>query len=87
MEIADRVDLINCNILNMVEQNEKMLNRFDTVIMNPPFGTKNNEGIDMQLLSAAIKVKVIALRVLYSAARGKFSVCTKSQLVLIFRNM
>ena len=24
--------------------------------MNPPFGTKNNEGIDVQLLSAAIRV-------------------------------
>ena len=24
--------------------------------MNPPFGTKNNEGIDVKLLSAAIRV-------------------------------
>lgn len=28
---------------------------FDTVIMNPPFGTKNNEGIDMKLLDCCIK--------------------------------
>lgn len=33
---------------------------FDTVVMNPPFGTKNNEGIDVQLLSAAIKVRTSA---------------------------
>jgi predicted RNA methylase len=29
---------------------------FDTVIMNPPFGTKNNEGIDMKLLENALYV-------------------------------
>jgi rRNA N6-adenosine-methyltransferase METTL5 len=33
-------------------------NYFDTVIMNPPFGTKNNEGVDVKLLSAAINVSV-----------------------------
>ena len=32
-----------------------MENQFDTVIMNPPFGTKNNEGVDMELLQAACK--------------------------------
>ena len=29
-------------------------NYFDTVVMNPPFGTKNNEGIDMKLLACCI---------------------------------
>jgi len=29
---------------------------FDTVIMNPPFGTKENAGIDMKLLKSAIQV-------------------------------
>ena len=28
--------------------------QFDTVIMNPPFGTKNNEGIDMVFLETAL---------------------------------
>ncbi|KAL9185388.1 hypothetical protein ACHAXT_003165 [Thalassiosira profunda] len=28
----------------------------DTVITNPPFGTKNNEGIDVQLLKAAVRL-------------------------------
>jgi predicted RNA methylase len=27
--------------------------------MNPPFGTKNNEGVDVKLLSAAINVSEI----------------------------
>lgn len=29
---------------------------FDTVIMNPPFGTKNNAGIDMKFLETAIRL-------------------------------
>ncbi|CAL8267825.1 unnamed protein product [Lota lota] len=28
--------------------------RFDTVIMNPPFGTKHNQGIDMKFLKTAL---------------------------------
>jgi predicted RNA methylase len=28
----------------------------DTVITNPPFGTKNNEGIDVQFLRTAIRL-------------------------------
>ena len=29
---------------------------FDTVVMNPPFGTKENEGIDMKILKSAVMV-------------------------------
>ena len=35
----------------------------DTVITNPPFGTKNNEGIDVQFLKTAIR---LARRTVYS---------------------
>ena len=35
----------------------------DTVITNPPFGTKNNEGIDIQFLKACIR---LARRAVYS---------------------
>ncbi|EED90330.1 predicted protein, partial [Thalassiosira pseudonana CCMP1335] len=35
----------------------------DTVITNPPFGTKNNEGIDVQFLRTAIR---LARRAVYS---------------------
>lgn len=31
--------------------------KLDTIIMNPPFGTKNNKGVDMVLLKKAIDVK------------------------------
>lgn len=29
---------------------------FDSVLMNPPFGTKHNAGIDMRFLETAIKL-------------------------------
>lgn len=36
---------------------------FDTVIMNPPFGTKKNSGIDMKFLEIALK---LAKKTVYS---------------------
>lgn len=33
-----------------------MHKKFDTVIMNPPFGTKNNSGLDLIFLQEAIKL-------------------------------
>jgi len=35
----------------------KYKKKIDTVIMNPPFGTKNNKGIDLIFLKKAIEVK------------------------------
>jgi len=35
---------------------DHMRNKVDTVVMNPPFGTKNNNGIDMIFLKKAIEV-------------------------------
>ena len=49
-ELTETVDLKHLDILK-----SGMENQFDTVIMNPPFGTKNNEGVDMELLMAACK--------------------------------
>lgn len=30
--------------------------KFDTVLMNPPFGTKHNAGTDMKFLDTAFKI-------------------------------
>ena len=40
------VDLVLTDI-TIIETIEKLHKKFDTVIMNPPFGTKHNKGIDM----------------------------------------
>ena len=39
----------------MPDDKQTYFGYFDTVIMNPPFGTKKNEGIDMALLDCCIK--------------------------------
>eukprot|EP00347_Sterkiella_histriomuscorum_P020971 403335756 len=62
-ELSDKIEILNYDLLN-IQNEEKYKDYFDTVVMNPPFGTKNNEGIDMKLLSAAIyasKGKVFSL--------------------------
>lgn len=40
-EIAN-VDLVQCDLCHL--QPEAYAKKFDTVIMNPPFGTKHNQG-------------------------------------------
>jgi len=47
----DNLDLIQIDIKNIGEGWKK---RYDTVIMNPPFGTKHNKGLDMLFLQTAI---------------------------------
>jgi len=39
----DQVDLIKADVVH-IENDEVLKRRFDTVIMNPPFGTKHNKG-------------------------------------------
>lgn len=36
------VDLVQCDLCSL--EAEAFANKFDTVIMNPPFGTKHNQG-------------------------------------------
>lgn len=48
------VECVNCDVLSLEES--KWHHTFDTVIMNPPFGTKQNAGIDMTFLMAAMSL-------------------------------
>jgi len=56
-ELIEKVTIENKDILQVFEDasTSPYLSFFDTIIMNPPFGTKSNEGIDMKLLVAASK--------------------------------
>ena len=40
--------------MSILEKNLKWNRYFDTVLLNPPFGTKNNKGMDMKFLKTAI---------------------------------
>ncbi|XP_066156435.1 rRNA N6-adenosine-methyltransferase METTL5 [Euwallacea fornicatus] len=54
------IDAILCDVLKIPERFYK---KFDTVLMNPPFGTKQNEGIDMKFLEVALQ---LSNKVVYS---------------------
>nr|CAG4650422.1 EOG090X0BVL [Sida crystallina] len=47
------IDLIQCDVRNVLN----LLNgrRFDTVVMNPPFGTKHNKGLDTIFVETALQ--------------------------------
>ncbi|XP_046143518.1 rRNA N6-adenosine-methyltransferase Mettl5 [Osmia bicornis bicornis] len=53
-EIELFVEAIQCDVLQYLPG--RFEKYFDTVIMNPPFGTKHNAGIDMKFLDVAIKL-------------------------------
>lgn len=55
MEISN-VDFVQCDVLNDLENISRWHNAFDTVIMNPPFGTKKNAGMDMKFLKIATQL-------------------------------
>merc|ERR1711974_393919 len=43
-------------------------NIVDTVVMNPPFGTKNNKGVDLQFVERALKIADGAVYSLYKTS-------------------
>lgn len=47
----DNIDIVHADISNI---GDEWRDKFDTVIMNPPFGTKHNKGLDMVFLQRAL---------------------------------
>ncbi|XP_068101678.1 rRNA N6-adenosine-methyltransferase METTL5 [Hyperolius riggenbachi] len=48
------IDLVQCDVCSL--PGNWLLKSVDTVIMNPPFGTKHNKGMDMLFLRAALQM-------------------------------
>ncbi|KAG5879817.1 hypothetical protein JTB14_007669 [Gonioctena quinquepunctata] len=48
------IDVVQCDILSNISP--RFEKAFDTVLMNPPFGTKHNAGIDMKFLEIALRL-------------------------------
>lgn len=58
------IDCVNCDVLlDLTDSASKWHKAFDTVVMNPPFGTKHNAGMDIKFLMAGIN---LARNVVYS---------------------
>lgn len=66
MEIPG-IDCVQCNVLSDLSDS-KWMGTFDTVIMNPPFGTKKNAGIDMKFLEVGIKLAKTAVYSLHKTS-------------------
>jgi len=56
----DNVDLVNGNV---TDADQTLRQKFEVVVMNPPFGTKHNKGLDLLFLEKGIK---LATRAVYS---------------------
>jgi len=61
----DNVDLINMDVKNIGSGWE---NKFDTVVMNPPFGTKHNKGLDLTFLQTGIAMARTAVYSLHKTS-------------------
>ena len=51
------VDCVQSNVMHL-QNYSKWSNAFDTIVMNPPFGTKNNAGMDMCFLETGVELAV-----------------------------
>ena len=60
-ELEDQMDFVRCNVAELLPS--QFAHKVDTVIMNPPFGTKI-KGIDMVFLEKALHVRHSALPIL-----------------------
>jgi len=56
----DNVDLVNTSVRQI---DSVMREKVEVVVMNPPFGTKHNKGLDLEFLEQGIK---LATRAVYS---------------------
>uniref|UniRef100_A0A3B3BB99 Methyltransferase-like protein 5 n=1 Tax=Oryzias melastigma TaxID=30732 RepID=A0A3B3BB99_ORYME len=60
------LDMIQCDLCCL--NAEVYARKFDTVIMNPPFGTKHNQGIDMTFLRAGLTMAETAVYSLHKTS-------------------
>ncbi|XP_020012357.1 rRNA N(6)-adenosine-methyltransferase METTL5 isoform X3 [Castor canadensis] len=59
------VDMVQCDVCSLAN---RMSKSFDTVIMNPPFGTKNNKGTDMAFVKTALEMARTAVYSLHKSS-------------------
>ncbi|XP_078183560.1 rRNA N(6)-adenosine-methyltransferase METTL5 isoform X7 [Callithrix jacchus] len=78
------IDMIQCDVCLL---SNRMSKSFDTVIMNPPFGTKNNKGTDMTFLKTALEMARTAVYSLHkSSTRESFDMTCRHHTSFTKRN-
>ncbi|KAL3277221.1 hypothetical protein HHI36_012571 [Cryptolaemus montrouzieri] len=63
------IEAIQCDVKKIPRRFEKM---FDTVIMNPPFGTKHNAGIDLEFLKIGVNLASNAVYSLHKSSTRNY---------------
>lgn len=72
MEV-NNLDFVQCDVLSELTAEGSLWNKaFDCVIMNPPFGTKKNSGIDMKFLKVAIQLSRSSVYSLHKTSTRDF---------------
>lgn len=67
------IDNVRCDVLGLAAHDScKWRKLFDTVIMNPPFGTKNNAGLDMRFLATGVQLARTAVYSLHKTSTRAF---------------
>ncbi len=49
---VDNLDLVKCDVSRLSEEPMSFGKKFDTIILNPPFGTKRNWGLDLAFVKS-----------------------------------
>ncbi|KAM8933928.1 rRNA N(6)-adenosine-methyltransferase METTL5 [Pelodytes ibericus] len=63
------IDFIQCDVCSL--PSTSLVKSVDTVIMNPPFGTKNNKGMDMTFLKTALQMARTSVYSLHKTSTRK----------------
>lgn len=75
---CERFNLVQVDVANQQQQNDSHWclteRNFDTVIMNPPFGTKQNQGLDLLFLRRAISMSNNVVYSLHKTSTREVSV-------------
>lgn len=73
MDIDSQIDIVQCD-LSAGDNTDSggFEKQFDTVLMNPPFGTKKNAGLDVKFLETGIKLARSAVYSLHKSSTRDF---------------
>lgn len=67
------IDCVNCDVVaELSSESTKWRKSFDSVLMNPPFGTKKNAGMDMKFLQSAFNLARTAVYSLHKTSTRDF---------------
>lgn len=66
------VECVQCNVLTDLAETTRWTGAFDTVLLNPPFGTKHNAGQDMRFVEVALRMARCAVYSLHKSSTRDF---------------